>query len=130
MMMMREMQVAESVQMSVEKKKIGAREKKREKGRLRQREEAERNRKKSKMMDWLVRRKMDDELSGEMVDGTQDVALNLADVVGGMGQGKLENRKLEIMTVGTNSRNGKTGGLGDKEVGEEENIVDIVDVCI
>ena len=82
------------------------------------------------LMDWLVRRKMDHELSGDMVDGTQDVALNLADVVGGMGQGKLENRKLEIMTVGTNSRNGKTGGLGDKEVGEEENIVDIVDVCI
>ena len=82
--MMREMQIAESDQMSVEKKKIDAREKRREKGHLKQREEADRNRKKNKMMDWLVRRNMDDELSGEMMDGSQDVALNFADVVGGM----------------------------------------------
>ena len=64
---------------------------------------------------------MEDEVSGEMVDGTQDVVLNLVDAVGGMGQGKLESRKLEIMTVGKNdSRNGKTGILRDKEFGEEE----------
>ena len=29
---------------------------------------------------------MDDALSGEMVDENQDIALNLADVVGGKGQ--------------------------------------------
>ena len=28
------------------------------------------------------------------------------------------------MTVGKNSRDGKTGGIGDKEVGEEEVLVD------
>ena len=44
------------------------------------------------MMDWLVRRNMDEEMCGEMMDGTQDVALNLADVVGGEGQSKLEDR--------------------------------------
>ena len=127
--MMREMQIAGSVQMSAEKKKIDATEKRREKGRLKQREEADRNRKKSKMMDWLVRRKMDDDLIGEMMYGTQDVALNLADVVGSMGQGKLESRELDITTVGLkDSRNGKTGSLGDK--GEEENPVDLLDLCI
>ena len=50
--------------------------------------EAERNRKKNKMK----RRNMDDALCGEMVDETQDVALNLADFVGGGGQSELENR--------------------------------------
>ena len=120
-----EMQIAERVQMSAVKKKIDAREKRRQKGRLKQREEADRNRKKSKMMDWLFRRKMDDELSGEMVDGTQDVGLNLADVVGSMGQGKFENRELDITTVGKNdSRGGKIGSLEDKEVGEEESPAD------
>ena len=68
MMMMREMQVAENVQMSVDKKKIDAREKRREKRLVKQREEADRNRKKSKMMDWLDRRKMDDgDMNGEMM---------------------------------------------------------------
>ena len=64
---------------------------------------------------------MDEETCGEMMDGTQDIARNLADVVVGMGQGKLENRKLAIATGGkTESRRGNVGSLGDKGVGEEE----------
>ena len=56
----------------------------------------------------------------EMVDGTQDVVLNLVDAVGGIEQSKLERSRLEIMTVGRSSRNGKTDSLRNKEVGEEE----------
>ena len=64
---------------------------------------------------------MDEETCGEMMDGTQDVALNFADVVGGMGQGKLENRELVVATNGKNeSRSGNVGSLGDKGVCEEE----------
>ena len=114
------MRVAENVQMNVERKKVNAREKRKEKERQKQKEEAERNRKKNKMMSWLVRRNMDDALRDEMVDETQDIALNLADVVGGGGQSELENRTRGIMTVGGDSRGGKTGGLGDKEVGKED----------
>ena len=86
---------------------------------MRQREEAENNRKKSKMMNWLVRRNMDDEAYGEIIDGKSDIAMNVADVIGGIQQGKLENRKLDITTVGiTNSRRGIDGIVGNKEVGE------------
>ena len=75
---------------------------------------------------------MDDgDMNGEMMYENQDVALNLAEIVSGLGQGKLEDSKLEIITVGLkDSRWGKAGCLGDKEVCEEENLVDIVDVCI
>ena len=63
---------------------------------------------------------MDDALRDEMVDETQDIALNLADVVGGGEQSELENRTRGIMTVGGDSRGGKTSGLGDKGVGEDD----------
>ena len=119
--MMREMQIAESVQMSEKKKKNDAREMKNERNRIKQREVAERNRKKNKMMDWLVRRNMDEETCGEMIYGNSDVAQNLVEVVGGMKQGKLENAKLAIATVGRiESRRANVGSLGDKGVCEEE----------
>ena len=56
----------------------------------------------------------------KMVDGTQDVVLNLVDAVGGIEQSKLESSRLEILTVVRSSRNGKTDSLRNKEVGEEE----------
>ena len=119
--MMREMQIAESVQMSEKKKKNDAREMKNERNRIKQREVADRNRKKNKIMDWLVRRNMDEETCGEMIYGNSDVAQNLVEVVGGMKQGKLENAKLAIATVGRiESRRGNVGGLGDMGDGEEE----------
>ena len=103
------------------RKKCDNKEKIEERNRMRQREEAEKNRKKNKMMNWLVRRNMDEESCGEMLDGDSDVAQNVAEVVGGMGQGKLENRELVITTVGrVSSRWGNVGSLGDKGVGEEE----------
>ena len=119
--MMREMQIAENVQMNEKKKKDDAKEKRKERSRMRQKEEAEKNRKKNKMMNWLVRRNMDDGTCGDMIDGESDVAMNVADVVGGLEHGKLENRKLEITTVGrVSSRRGNVGSTGNKGVGEEE----------
>ena len=92
---------------------------------MKQREEAEKNREKSKMMNWLVRRKMDDDDCGEMVIEKSDVELNVVDVIGEVSQGKLESKKLDIMTVGSeNSRGGNVGGAGDKEARERETVVD------
>ena len=88
---------------------------------MRQREEAEKNRKKSEMMNWLVRRKIDDEDCGEMIDEKSDVVLNKVDAIGELDQGKLESSKLDIMTVGTeNSRGENVGGVGNKEARETE----------
>ena len=54
------------------------------------------------------------------MDGNQDVVLNLVDAIGGLEQSKFERSNPGITTIGRNSRNGKTGSLGDKEVGEEK----------
>ena len=72
-------------------------------------------------MNWLVRRKIDDDDCGELIDEKSDVVLNMVDAIGELDQGKLESSKLDIMTVGTqNSRGGNVGGVGNKEAREAE----------
>ena len=72
--MMKEMRDAEDVHMGIEKKKAGDKGKRREKRFEKQREEAERNRKKSRMMYWLSRRKLNDEDVNGMERESQDMS--------------------------------------------------------
>ena len=73
---MKEMRDAEDVHMGIEKKKAGDKGKRREKRFEKQREEAERNRKKSRMTDWLCRRKLNDDGVSGMERDSQDVPQN------------------------------------------------------
>ena len=51
------------------------------------------------MVNWLVRRKIYDDDCGEMVIEKSDFKLNVVDVIGEVDQGKLESKKLDIMTI-------------------------------
>ena len=70
------------------------------------------------MKDWLCRRKLSDDGVSGMERDVQDVSQNLAEIVGGFSLDKLEGSNQEPVNVGgPNSRRGKSGVLGNKEVG-------------
>ena len=99
-------------------KKAGEKGKRREKRFEKQREEAERNRKKNRMKDWLCKRKLSDGDASGMERDVKDVSQNLAEIVGSVNLEKLEDSNQEPVNVGgQNSRRGKSGVLGNKEVG-------------
>ena len=112
--LMRKMRDAEKVQMKMEKKKVGEKGKKKEKRVEKQREEAERNRKKNRMKDWLIKRNLGDDnvsygnashenpsygnASGVELND-QDVAQNVAEIVGSFGLEKLEEQQLSLIHI-------------------------------
>ena len=56
------------------------------------RKEAERKWKKNKMKSWLIRRKIDDDDGGEMLNEKSDIELNVVDVIGEMDLCRHESR--------------------------------------
>ena len=110
--MMRKMRDAEKVQMKMEKKKVGEKGKKKEKRVEKQREEAERNRQKSRMKDWLSKRNLCygnasyGNASG-MEHNDQDVAQNVAEIVGSFGLEKLEEQQPVQVNVGGQALEGE-----------------------
>ena len=73
------------------------------------------------MMSWLIRRKIDDDDGGEMLNEKSDIELNVVDVIGEMDPCRHKSTVAEIVTVGSgNSRGGESGRAGYKEARERE----------